>query len=310
MSGIAVEHTGQTGGNQLDGGIRGRFPQVMIDERCQHGNDTPIVALARLHDSQAGAGRHKCPNCAYQQGFQWGLTHDDFPTADLETCQIGLTAPRSVLSTLPVSQGGTGRHKCTVCAFNFGFEAAQTKSNPAPKKTAPSKEPVLVIGTLKQREPPKFGKIAVHKKQTFRGRKGVNYRAQAKENEAIGEAGEALVAKWERELLLKAGKPDLAKKVEVVANTQGDGLGYDVLSFTPTGEEKFIEVKATTGPAESPFFLTANELSFSQQNPTQFHLFRVYNYDRAKGSAEFYSVSGDIDAAFNLVPVEYRVMRC
>ena len=282
----------------------------MTNERCQHGTDAPIVALARLHDSQAGAGRHKCPNCAYQQGFRWGLTHDDFPSTDFETCQIGSTAPRSVLSTLPASQGGTGRHKCTVCAFNYGFEAARTKSKPAVKELSPSREPILVVGMLEQREPPKFGKVSVQKKQIFRGRKEVNYRAEANENEAIGQAGEALVAKWERELLLKAGKPEFAKKVEIVADTQGDGLGYDVLSFKPTGEEKFIEVKATTGPAESPFFLTANELSFSQQNPTQFHLFRVYNYDRAKGCAEFYSVSGEIDAAFNLVPVEYRVMRC
>src|SRR5262249_3826770 len=143
----------------------------------------------------AGTGRHKCPNCAYQQGFQWGLQHDDFPTADLETCQIGLTAPRDVLSKLPASQGGTGRHKCTVCAFNYGFEAAQTKSTPKAKPTPPSKESVLLVGKLEQREPPKLGKVTVLKKQTFRGRKGVNYRAQANDNEAIGKVGEALVAK-------------------------------------------------------------------------------------------------------------------
>lgn len=277
-------------------------------KRCQHGSNSPVVALARLHDSQAGTGRHKCPNCAYQQGFQWGLTHDDFPTTDLETCQIGLTAPRSVLSKLQGSQGGTGRHKCTVCAFNYGFEAAQARSTPASGKPA-RKEAVLVVGKLEKREPPNFAKVTFQKQQTFRGRKGVNYRAQDKENESIGKAGEALVAKWEREQLVVAGKPQLANKVEIVADTQGDGLGYDVLSFTPTGMEIFIEVKATTGPAESPFFLTANELAFSQQNPEQFYLFRVYDYDREKGSAEFYSVSGNIEQAFNITPVEYRVTR-
>ena len=281
----------------------------MPNERCQHGSNTPVAALARLHDSQAGAGRHKCPNCAYQQGFQWGLTHEDFPTVDLETCQIGLTAPRSVLSKLPDSQGGTGRHKCTVCAFNYGFEAAQAKGTTTEKTSPPSKEAAPAIGKLEQREPPQFAKVTVKKKQTFRGHKGVNYREQEKENKSVGKAGEELVAKWEREQLIAAGKTELAKQVEIVADTQGDGLGYDVLSFTQTGEEKFIEVKATSGPAESPFFLTANELSFSQQNPGQFHLFRVYNYNRATGSAEFYSVTGDIETAFNLIPMEYRVLR-
>jgi len=43
------------------------------------------------------------------------------PTSGVEECQCGTLAPSSVLSKLPVNQGGSGRHKCVNCAFNAGF---------------------------------------------------------------------------------------------------------------------------------------------------------------------------------------------
>ena len=39
----------------------------------------------------------------------------------------------------------------------------------------------------------------------------------------------------ERRRLLSHGRDDLAKKVEWVSDTSGDGLGFDVLSFDESG---------------------------------------------------------------------------
>lgn len=90
---------------------------------------SPISLLAELHHSQAGSGRHRCPNCAYEQGFNLGSSgywssYDEYCNTlkDSEICQLGSIAPSHILSNLGDNQGGTGKHKCTNCAFKKGFE--------------------------------------------------------------------------------------------------------------------------------------------------------------------------------------------
>lgn len=90
---------------------------------------SPISLLAELHNSQAGSGRHRCPTCAYEQGFNLGSSgywssYDEYCNTlkDSEICQLGSIAPSHILSNLGDNQGGTGRHKCTNCAFKKGFE--------------------------------------------------------------------------------------------------------------------------------------------------------------------------------------------
>jgi hypothetical protein len=99
------------------------------NETCIHGGVSPISLLAELHHSQAGSGRHRCPTCAYEQGFNLGCSgnwssYDEYCNTlkDSEICQIGSIAPSHILSNLGDNQGGTGRHKCTNCAFKQGFE--------------------------------------------------------------------------------------------------------------------------------------------------------------------------------------------
>ena len=65
-------------------------------------------------------------------------------------------------------------------------------------------------------------------------------------NRRLGKLGEEFVVFLERHRLRTAGRDDLALKVEWVAETIGDGLDFDVLSFDDVDEsEKLIEVKAT-----------------------------------------------------------------
>ena len=58
-------------------------------------------------------------------------------------------------------------------------------------------------------------------------------------NRSLGKAGEAFVVDLERHQLTEADRPDLARKVRWVAAEDGDGAGYDVLSFDLAGSRAF-----------------------------------------------------------------------
>ena len=58
-----------------------------------------------------------------------------------------------------------------------------------------------------------------------------DYSERQEQNSKVGHRGEKFVVRHEVDRLVKAGRHDLADKVEWVSKTQGDGLGYDVLSF-------------------------------------------------------------------------------
>ena len=62
-------------------------------------------------------------------------------------------------------------------------------------------------------------------------------------NRSLGKAGELFVLEVERKKLANADRPDLARRIWWVAVEEGDGAGYDILSFDPSGKERLIEVK-------------------------------------------------------------------
>lgn len=62
-------------------------------------------------------------------------------------------------------------------------------------------------------------------------------------NRAPGRAGEERVLAHERASLLAAGRTDLAESIRWVSHVDGDGAGYDILSFDPDGSDRLIEVK-------------------------------------------------------------------
>ena len=97
---------------------------------------------------------------------------------------------------------------------------------------------------------------------------------------ALGEAGEAFLYQAEQDRLADLGRDDLAGKVRWVAKEDGDGAGYDILSFSRRGEERWLEVKTTNGPATTPFWITANERRVSEERPDVFRLARLYDFYR------------------------------
>ncbi len=95
-------------------------------------------------------------------------------------------------------------------------------------------------------------------------------------NRSLGKAGEAFVIDLERRQLTQADRDDLARKVRWVAAEDGDGAGYDILSFSQSGCTRLIEVKTTNGSARTPFYLTRNERSVAEERQGEWRIYRVH----------------------------------
>jgi len=130
-----------------------------------------------------------------------------------------------------------------------------------------------------------------------------NYLELEASNKSLGDAGEQFAINFERARLIAAGKDSLADKIDHVAETQGDGAGFDILSFEPDGRDRLIEVKTTKYGRYSPFFISANELSFSEQHAKNYHLHRIFQF---RDDPHLFSLPGPVEKNFILSPTEYR----
>lgn len=99
-------------------------------------------------------------------------------------------------------------------------------------------------------------------------------------NRELGKAGEEAIFHYERHRLQTEDRPDLARRVRWVAQEDGDGAGYDILSFDPAGRERLIEVKTTLGGRTTPFYLTRNEHDLAEERTDAFRLLRVHSFAR------------------------------
>ena len=95
-------------------------------------------------------------------------------------------------------------------------------------------------------------------------------------NRALGRAGEEFVVEVERARLEKAGLRQLARNVRWISEEEGDGAGFDILSFDRSGHERLIEVKTTNGIATTPFFLSRNEYATAAARADKWRLYRVH----------------------------------
>ena len=122
-------------------------------------------------------------------------------------------------------------------------------------------------------------------------------------NRSLGKAGEAFVVDLEKRQLSEADRPDLAGKVRWTAAEDGDGAGYDVLSFTVEGEARLIEVKTTNGSARTPFFMTRNECCLATERPADWRIYRVHLF--AMGPRIF-TITPPLENAVRLTPETWR----
>jgi hypothetical protein len=122
-------------------------------------------------------------------------------------------------------------------------------------------------------------------------------------NRHLGQLGEKFTVEVERRRLLLAGRDDLAARIEWVALTCGDGLGFDVLSFDEADDsEQLLEAKTTGLGKHFPFYVTENEVRCSEDCLSRFRLYRVFDFGRVP---RVYVVPGPLRRDC-LEPVVYR----
>lgn len=130
----------------------------------------------------------------------------------------------------------------------------------------------------------------------------VDYLAREARNRSLGAAGERLVLEFEVGRLRRLGAQRLAARVEHVAATQGDGIGFDIRSFELDGRDRLIEVKTTAFGKETPFFVTRNELACSEASADRYHLYRVFTFRR---DPRLFTLAGPLNKVCALEPTQY-----
>lgn len=132
-----------------------------------------------------------------------------------------------------------------------------------------------------------------------------NYLKIEADNRSLGLAGEEFVLQFERERLWRKGQKRLAERVEHVVRTQGDGLGYDILSFEENGRDRLIEVKTTRFGSFTPFFASRNEVDVSENRSTQYQLYRLYSFRR---EPKLFILSGSLASTCTLDPFQFLAL--
>ncbi len=126
-----------------------------------------------------------------------------------------------------------------------------------------------------------------------------------KKRQLTGKKGEEIVMALEKEFFESINRKDLSDKVRHVASEDGDGLGYDILSFFQDGKEKYIEVKSTVGSIQSPYYLSRNELAFLQEHQGDAFIYRVFLSDEVPQIST--ETAFDVLGKNVFIPTEYLI---
>lgn len=128
----------------------------------------------------------------------------------------------------------------------------------------------------------------------FYNNKVKDFEGEARKNTKLGKIGEQIVVDYEKIMLMRAGREDLADKVRMTSDFAGNAEKFDVLSFDENGNEKYIEVKTTRGGLSNLFHISESEVAFSWQFADKYYLYRVYNLNPKIKSASLKILKGAI----------------
>lgn len=179
----------------------------------------------------------------------------------------------------------------------FGAIDRYLSANPGILHTAPDQLPAVMPGALFVDAPPASVGVDLPPPELRRLIRKFDPVERDHRNRTLGKAGEEFVLAVERQRLMAAGRSDLSQKIRWVSDEDGDGAGFDILSFEATGQEMLIEVKTTNGGARTPFFLTRTEREVSDERPEAWRLYRVHLFSRAP---RIFTLAPPLEASLHL----------
>ncbi|WP_425490358.1 DUF3883 domain-containing protein [Nocardioides daedukensis] len=103
-----------------------------------------------------------------------------------------------------------------------------------------------------------------------------------------------------------AGQDRFAESVRHVSVDEGDGLGFAVLSYTPEGRERCIEVKTTRWSDRMPYLVSRNEVEFSAEESDSFVLICLFGFGRSRGG--FFELPGALERSSALTPINFSAV--
>ena len=128
-----------------------------------------------------------------------------------------------------------------------------------------------------------------------------DYLEREARNISLGSAGEEFVLNYEHFRLHNLGCKSLADKVKHVS-LDGDNFGYDILSFEPSGQERFIEVKTTAFGKETPFFISRGEIGFAKEYSEKYFLYRLFEFRK---QPKMFELPGPVEKHCQVNPISF-----
>lgn len=122
----------------------------------------------------------------------------------------------------------------------------------------------------------------------------INFAGEIEKNTELGRKGEDIVVEYEKTILISKGREDLADKVYATREIAGNAERFDVISYDENGNEKYIEVKTTRGGLNNIFYISENEVEFSEKYKDKYYLYRIYNFNIKTMSADLKIIKGAI----------------
>ena len=146
------------------------------------------------------------------------------------------------------------------------------------------------------------------KERTITGRH-VDFEKIQKANTSIGKAGELLVLE-----MLKEQYEGQGAEIEYTAEKMGDGYGYDIKVITADNHEIRIEVKTTKSQYVDGFYMTPREVNAARaclyeeaKKRMSYQIYRVYNFDAKKKTANVKIYDRFDDKDFRMAPTCWKV---
>lgn len=133
--------------------------------------------------------------------------------------------------------------------------------------------------------------------------KKIDFDRENKINRKIGERGESVVMRAEKELLSDIGLKKLVNKV-TQKSKESDSYGYDILSFDKNGIEKFIEVKSTRKKSSNSnvyFAISSNEYRHAVKIDN-YYIYIVFEADTIK--PKIFKLYKPFNKSNNIIKVE------